>query len=132
IITDKSGNEIHLDTTGSNINITAPETININAKNINISASENITSTAGLNITEGAGVNHMSTAGGMMMQNAVLDYSLMAANILKVAKGDISSESTNVKRNASKDIEVISAEGTIHHNAQKEVKNNSGEKGANY
>ncbi|WP_213278281.1 type VI secretion system Vgr family protein [Chryseobacterium indologenes] len=132
IITDKSGNEIHLDTTGSNINITAPETININAKNINISASENITSTAGLNITEGAGVNHMSTAGGMMMQNAVLDYSLMAANILKVAKGDISSESTNVKRNATKDIEVISAEGTIHHNAQKEVKNNSGEKGANY
>jgi len=132
IITDKSGNEIHLDTTGSNINITAPETINITARNINISASENITSTAGMNISEGAGANHMSTAGGMMMQNAILDYSLMAANIMKIAKGDISSESTNVKRNASKDIEVVSTEGTIHHNAQKEVKNNSGEKGTNF
>ena len=30
IITDKSGNEIHLDTTGSNINITAPETMTLN------------------------------------------------------------------------------------------------------
>ncbi|WP_228446391.1 hypothetical protein [Chryseobacterium sp. 18068] len=35
IITDKSGNEIHLDTTGSNINITAPETMTLNCKNMN-------------------------------------------------------------------------------------------------
>ncbi len=36
IITDKSGNEIHLDTTGSNITITAPETMTLNCKNMNI------------------------------------------------------------------------------------------------
>lgn len=35
IITDKSENEIHLDTTGSNINITAPETMTFTSKNMN-------------------------------------------------------------------------------------------------
>lgn len=42
IITDKSGNEIHLDTTGSNINITTPETMTLNCKNMNINVEENI------------------------------------------------------------------------------------------
>ena len=36
VITGKSGNEIHLDTTGSNISITAPETMTLNCKNMNI------------------------------------------------------------------------------------------------
>lgn len=35
IMTDKSGSEIHLDTTGSNINITSPETMMLNCKNMN-------------------------------------------------------------------------------------------------
>lgn len=132
IITDKSGNEIHLDTTGSNITITAPETMTLNCKNMNINVGENMTTTVGMNKSNSVGMNITETAGANIWQNAILDYSLMAANIMKVAKGDISSESTNVKRNASKDIEVISSEGTIHHNAQKEVKNNSGEKGSNF
>jgi len=58
IIIDKSVNEIHLDTTGSNITITAPVKINITARNINSTASENIISTAGMNIPEGAGKSY--------------------------------------------------------------------------
>ncbi|SNV34809.1 Uncharacterised protein [Chryseobacterium taklimakanense] len=49
LITDKSGNEIHLDTTGSNINITAPETINIKCKSFNIDVDENMNTSVGQN-----------------------------------------------------------------------------------
>jgi len=125
IITDKSGNEIHLDTTGSNINITAPETININAKNINITAIENITSNAGMNITEGAGVNHTSVAGGMMTQNAVLDYSLMAANIMEVAQGERKSRAKEMKENAQ--TKEVAVQGNNNWHTQGEFNNNSGQ-----
>ncbi|RKS97399.1 type VI secretion system Vgr family protein [Chryseobacterium defluvii] len=125
IITDKSGNKIHLDTTGSNINITAPETINITAKNINITASENITSNAGMNITEGAGMNHTSVAGGMMTQNAVLDYSLMAANIMEVAQGERKSRAKEMKENAQ--TKEVSVQGNNNWHTQGEFNNNSGQ-----
>ncbi|MCD9856799.1 hypothetical protein LUD75_18895 [Epilithonimonas sp. JDS] len=55
IITDKSGNEIHLDTTGSNINITAPETMTLNCKNMNINVTESMTTTVGMNASETIG-----------------------------------------------------------------------------
>ncbi len=105
VITDKSGNEIHLDTTGSNINITAPETMTLNCKNMNINVAENMTTSVGMNISETAGqnkseaigINHTITAGGMMLQNATLDYTLMAANIMEVAQGDRKSEATQIK-----------------------------------
>ncbi|KPH13277.1 type VI secretion system Vgr family protein [Chryseobacterium sp. ERMR1:04] len=131
-IIDPSGNTFFMDGQG-NISITAPKNIAFTAGgNVDITAGENINMHAQLNISEDAGANHSITAIGMILQNAGGDYSLLAANILKVAKEDISSESTNVKRNASNDIETFSTEATIHHNAQKEVKNNSGEKGSNF
>ncbi|MGI9653499.1 hypothetical protein [Chryseobacterium sp. RLHN22] len=52
IITDKSGNEIHLDTTGSNITITAPETMTLNCKNMNINVGENMTITLDIEVEE--------------------------------------------------------------------------------
>ncbi|MEC5395855.1 phage baseplate assembly protein V, partial [Bergeyella sp. RCAD1439] len=126
IITDKSGNEIHLDTTGGNINITAPETINISAKNINITASQNVSTSAGMSITETAGVNHSSTAGGAMMQSAVLDYSLVAANITEIAQGN--------RESKAKEIIDLSAKKNIHSEEGNNIhtkgtfNNNSGEK----
>ena len=42
LLTDKNGNVIKLDTQGKNIEISAPETINITAKNINLKASDSI------------------------------------------------------------------------------------------
>ena len=50
LITDKSGNEILLDTKGSNITITAPETMTLNAKNLNINVSQNMTTNVGNNM----------------------------------------------------------------------------------
>ena len=46
---------IKLDTQGKNIEISAPETINITAKNINLKASDSIDFDANVNITETAG-----------------------------------------------------------------------------
>ena len=70
IITDKSGNEIHLDTTGSNINITAPETMTLNCKNMNINVSDSMTSTIGNNQSTSVGQNKSNTVG--MSQTEVI------------------------------------------------------------
>lgn len=138
IITDKSGNEIHLDTTGSNINITAPETINIKCKNFNIDVEENmntavgmnITTNAGMNFTETSGINYVNTAGGMMLQNAVLDYSLMASNIMNVASENFSYDATDIHKNATEGIEVAASKDYIQ-NSEQTIHNLSGEKGYN-
>jgi hypothetical protein len=82
IITDKSGNEIHLDTTGSNINITAPETMTLNCKNMNINVTEsmntnvgmNQNNTVGMNISESAGMNRTSTVGLLNMLSVGTDF----------------------------------------------------------
>lgn len=46
---DKKGNFLHIDTKGNNIEITALETMTLNAKNINLNADENITTVSGNN-----------------------------------------------------------------------------------
>lgn len=82
VITDKSGNEIHLDTTGSNINITAPETINIKCNNLNIDVAQNMNTTVGenqnnsvgMNISESAGMNKTSTVGLLNMLSVGTDF----------------------------------------------------------
>ena len=134
IITDKSGNEIHLDTTGSNINITAPETMTFTAKNmnfivaenINTTAGMNISTTAGMNISEGAGANHAITAGGMMLQNAALDYSLMAANITEIAQGEKKARAKKMNENVEE--KNVNIQGNNQWNSKGEFNNNSGEK----
>ena len=87
-IEDPNGNTYLMDGNG-NTSMHAPNDIIFTAgKNITITAGMNITSSAGINISESAGMNHTSSAGGMMMQNAVVDYLLMAANITEVAQGE--------------------------------------------
>ncbi|MEC5396031.1 phage baseplate assembly protein V, partial [Bergeyella sp. RCAD1439] len=73
IITDKSGNEIRLDTQGANINITAPQNISLNAGNnvdINVgnNLSFNVGNTALLNILQKTLINTP------FMQQLVSDY----------------------------------------------------------
>ena len=95
-IEDPSGNTYLMDGAG-NINVNAQNDMTFTAgKNISMTAGMNITASAGMNISENAGANHSSFAGAMMMQNAVADYSLMAANIMEVAKGKRESEAKEV------------------------------------
>lgn len=94
--------------------------------NINVNAPKNFTLNAGANISETAGLNHSSFAGAMMMQNAVADYSLMAANIMEVAQGERKSRAKDINENAQ-NRSISSQENTDIH-TQKTFNNNSGEK----
>ncbi|WP_241330071.1 type VI secretion system Vgr family protein [Chryseobacterium arthrosphaerae] len=57
LLTDKSGNVLQFDTEGSNINITAPETITIKSKNLKFDIEENIETKAGKNMDTNVGEN---------------------------------------------------------------------------
>lgn len=57
LLTDKSGNELRFDTEGSNINITAPETITIKSKNLKFDIEENIETKVGKNMDTNVGQN---------------------------------------------------------------------------
>ena len=138
IITDKSGNEIHLDTTGSNINITAPETMTLNCKNMFINVSESMTSSIGNNQSTTVGQNQSNTvgmniteiAGANIWQNATLDYSLNATNIMKTATENYTYEANDIHKNATEGIEVAASKDYVQ-NSEQTVHNLSGEKGYN-
>lgn len=123
VITDKSGNEILLDTVGSNINITAPN-------DISITAGGNMTLTAGKNISLGASENISETAGSSIIQTASKDYMLTASDITEMASGNISTHADNISKQASETIKVM-ATGMLTHNSEKQVNNKSGEKVTN-
>ena len=130
IITDKSGNEIHLDTKGSNINITAPETINIKCKNFNINVTENMNTNVGINKSNMVGMNITETAGANIWQNASLNYNLNATNIMNMASENFTYDATDIHKNASEGIEVAAAKDYIQ-NSEQTIHNLSGEKGHN-
>jgi type VI secretion system secreted protein VgrG len=129
IITDKSGNEIQLDTVGGNINITAPKVITMNASNIIMNASESITTTAGMNITESAGVDKSITVGAILNTRVGGD-SLMnvTGNFTEHIEGNKELHTEEeITFNSQKGMQY-SSEGEIQKHSQKEVKLNSAEK----
>ncbi|UCA59479.1 phage baseplate assembly protein V [Chryseobacterium rhizoplanae] len=129
IITDKSGNEIHLDTTGSNINITAPETMTLNCKNMNINVGENMTTTVGMNKSNSIGMNHTESVGAMKLTSVVGDASMfITGKLTEMIDGDVVSETKKERHEVSeKDMNIQSGK-FVHKHAQAEVQNNSGEK----
>ncbi|MFC4412780.1 phage baseplate assembly protein V [Kaistella carnis] len=137
IITDKSGNEIHLDTTGSNINITAPETMTLNCKNMNINVGENMTTNVGMNASEMIGMNNSQTVGmnatqsiGAMKMTSVLGDASMfiTGKLMEIIEGDVHSETMKERQEFSKGKTEVTAGENIHKNSKKEIVNNSGEK----
>lgn len=124
-ILDPSGNTYFMDGNG-NISVTAPKNITLTAgENINMTANMNITSSAGMNISENAGLNHSSFAGAMMIQNAVADYSLMAANIMEVAQGERKSKAKEVTDQSSNKKIISANKNEIH--TKGSFDNNTGE-----
>lgn len=99
IITDKSGNEIHLDTTGSNINITAPETMTLNCKNMNINVGENMTTTVGMNKSDSIGLNNTESVGAMKLTSVIGNAStFITGKLTEIIEGDVHSETKKGKR----------------------------------
>lgn len=141
VITDKSGNEIHLDTTGSNINITAPETMTLNCKNMNINVTESMNTTIGMNATENIGMNRSQsigmnatqTIGAMKMTTVAGDASMfITGKLTEMIDGDVHSETKMERTEVSEKSMNIQSNESIHKHAQKEVQNNSGENSKAY
>ena len=127
-LSDPSGNEIHLDEEGKNINATTPETFTIRAKNIVFEATESITYTAGMHISESATLNKSTVVGGIMNTSVTGDSMLhVKGEYNHFVDGDFNSE-------YQKDQNIIS-EGKISSHSEedheihskKNIKDNSGE-----
>ena len=122
LIEDPSGNTYHMDGQG-NIKVSAP-------KNISFTAGQNINISAGMNISASAGMSYNVFAGGTINQNAVMNYTLTAANITEIAqetfdtfsneytgisgKVAMNSEGNNIAINTPKHIQLKSNEKTIN------------------
>ncbi|MFC6269901.1 Vgr family protein, partial [Frigoriflavimonas asaccharolytica] len=141
IITDKSGNEIHLDTTGSNINITAPETMTLNCKNMNINVGENMTTNVGMNASEmigmnnsqNIGMNSTQNIGAMKMTSVMGDASMfITGKLMEMIEGDVHSETKMERNEVSEGKVTVQTKENYEHHSDKEVKNSSAEKGNNY
>ena len=129
LITDKSGNEILLDTKGSNITITAPETMTLNAKNLNINVSQSMTTNVGMNASENISMNKTTSIGLVNLLNVGADFMTNVVGKLSYfIKGDMETYGEKDRKITSlKGIETIS-EGQQEYHSEKEMRNNSGEK----
>lgn len=133
IITDKSGNEIHLDTTGGNINITAPETMTLNCKNLNINVGQNMTTNVGMNKSDGIGLNHIENIGAIKTTSVVGDANMfITGKLTEIIEGDVHSETKQERNEVSDGNIVTQSTGTNEQHSEKSIKNNSSEKGNNF
>jgi len=118
-ITDKNHNIIRFDTSASSIEISAPENINITAKNITISAEQNISIAAGEHL--------YNNAGGNIASNAGENHSVMAENISMVANDNINKTASSIEKTAEQ-INLNSTKDNIELHSSKEIVNKSGSK----
>lgn len=133
IITDKSGNEIHLDTTGSNITITAPETMTLNCKNMNINVGQNMTTNVGMNKSDSIMANHTESVGSMKYVTTGADFMTnVVGKMSHYVKGDMEVYGEKEHKLTSLKGVEVSSQGKVEHHAEKEVQNNSGEKSKNH
>ncbi|WP_292010906.1 phage baseplate assembly protein V [Chryseobacterium sp.] len=133
ILTDKSGNEIQLDTTGSNITITAPETMTLNCKNMNINVGENLTSNVGMNISETAGMNKNTNIGMLNMVNVGTNYiTNVVGKMVEYIQGNKESHTDKDRVRVANGKIISQSVGTHEHHSEKEIQNNSGEISKNH
>ncbi|WP_452222558.1 phage baseplate assembly protein V, partial [Lacinutrix chionoecetis] len=133
ILTDKSGNIIHLDTTGGNINITAPETMTLNCKNMVVNVEQNLTTTVGMNKTDSIGMNSSESTGMMKSTTVGANANMMVmGNLMEFIQGDLTSEVVKGREETAAEIKITSNNGNITKSAKGQIQNNSGEKGNNF
>ena len=88
LITDNYVNEILLDTKGSNITITAPETMTLNAKNLNINVSQNMTTNVGNNMITNVTNDTTISIGGNHQIDIEKDHQFSSKNYAQKVEGD--------------------------------------------
>ncbi|SHK24601.1 type VI secretion system Vgr family protein [Chryseobacterium polytrichastri] len=127
IISDKSGNEIHLDTVGKNINITAPETMTLNCKNMNINVSESMNMTVGNNKSITVGNDITISAGNDIVETAKGDRIEMSDNRTEIVDETILRQSKK-SETFSNSIDISTTQENIVMQSAKTIEWNSGEK----
>lgn len=127
IITDQGGNTIMMDTRSQHISLSAPEKINITARNISINAVENISIDAGSNIHHSAGIDIIQQAGNCLYQYTVNDYQLTATNITKIALENINIQAKEIEKHAE-EINIDSSREDLQISSGKSVSIKSTEK----
>ena len=126
-LSDPSGNEIHLDEEGKNINVTSPETLTIHAKNIIFEATESITFTAGTNITETAVLNKSTVIGGALNAKIGGDKTVhVIGGFHEQVDGNYHSEA-NQERNTIGLSKIVSQSGNTEFHSESDIHNNSAE-----
>lgn len=127
-LSDPSGNEIHLDEEGKNINVTSPETVTIRAKNIIFEATESITFTAGTNITERAVLNKSTDIGGAMSTKILGDKMIyVVGNFDEQINGNFKSHTDKERQEIGLDGIQNYSDKDVHKHAKKDIQNNSAE-----
>ncbi|MCB5171425.1 phage baseplate assembly protein V [Bacteroides fragilis] len=115
-ITIKDGNGciLHLDTKGKNIEITAPETLSLTAKNVSINAEENVQIAAKQNIDVTAEADINIAAKGYLMQQTDGDLSVSAKGSINAeAKTDVSLSGQNTTVDGKTKVTVSGAETLV-------------------
>ena len=118
-IKDKNGNVIQLDSKGKNIEITAPETITMKAKNITINASENITASSGINTDMQVGNN--------LNQLVDNDFNLVANKSVSTVDTDCILNAKKIEQTADK-VSIDSTKDDMDLSSSKKVNVQSSDK----
>ena len=133
ILTDKSGNIMTFDTVGSNITVTAPETMTFNCKNMNINVGENMTKNVGMNSTETVGMNKTVGVGMVNMLNVGMDFMTnVVGKMVEFITGNKESHTEKDRLRVANGKITVQSNDVYEQHAKKVVKNNSGEKSKNH
>ncbi|WP_428229308.1 type VI secretion system Vgr family protein [Flavobacterium sp.] len=128
ILSDPSGNKIHLDEVNKSINVTTPETFTIRAKNIILEASESITFRAGANISESATFDKTTIVGGVLNTSIGGDKMLhVVGDSHENIEGDFNSEVKKDKNDLVAGKSIAQSEKGHEFHADNTIKNNSNE-----
>lgn len=131
-IEDPSGNTYLMDGQG-NINVNAPKNMTFTAgDNLNINVGKNMTTNVGMNKSDTITMNHTESVG--VMKNLSVGSNFMTnvmGKMVEYIKGNKESQIEKDRIKDSKGQIVTQSKGTNEFHSEKEVQNNSAEKGTN-
>ena len=111
-----------------NIEIKAPETMTLNAKNLNINVSQNMTTNVGMNASENVSMNKTTSIGLVNLLNVGADFMTnVVGNLLEFIQGNRESESEE-RKEIAKTVSISSTEDNVKIHASKNISKHSGEK----
>jgi len=120
-ITDRNGNKIVIDTVGNNMNITALETMNFNARNMNFEVGQNVNWNVGQNASWDIGQDESKTVGMNMSANAGNNIENIASNKIDMNGGASVDMASGMNNNFS-----LAANGTANLATQNSVNTKTG------